>query len=210
MIPNPNDALALDQLYHSTDEATRDRGRAWYPIAQREAELLALDHSVELTTAAGAIAALSPRMEWSKNLDAAATILRAASSGAREAPRVGLGLSTRRAWSIALGAEPLSILGGRKVRAFYRALIGDLDSITLDIWSARAARGADAKQPTTDRDHNALDASYRVAALAAGEHPREYQAIVWIAARGIVEHPAYYSTARSQLSMLNNDEGSEQ
>lgn len=208
MNPNPDDAIALDQLYRSTDEATRDRGRSWYSIAQREAELIALDHSVELTTAAGVVAALSPRMEWSKNLDAAATILRAAANGARVAPRVGLGLSTRRAWSIALGAEPLSILGGRKVRAFYRAIVGDRESITIDIWSARAARGADAKQPTTDRDHNALDASYRVAAHAAGEHPREYQAILWIAARGVVESPAYYSTARAQLSLINNDGGS--
>lgn len=208
MIPNPDDALALAQLYDSTDDATRDRGRAWYAIAQREAELLALDYSVELSTAAGAIAALSPRMEWSKNLDAAATILRAATNGARSAPRVGLGLSTRRAWSIAKGADPLSILGGRKVRAFYRAIVGDRDALTLDVWAARAARGSSAQQPTTDRDHAALDASYRVAAASAGEYPRDFQAILWIAARGIVENPAYYSTARAQLSLINDDGGS--
>lgn len=208
MIPNPDDAIALDELYNATDDATRARGRAWYPIAQREAELLALDHSVELSVAAGVVAALSPRMAWSKNLDAAASILRAATNGARSAPRVGLGLSTRRAWSIAKGADPLSILGGRKVRAFYRAIIGDRDALTLDVWAARAARGADAKQPTTDRDHSALDASYRIAAAAAGESPREYQAILWLAARGIVENPAYYSTARSQLSLINDDERS--
>ena len=202
MIAPLSEAVRLAAVYETAEDATRTSGRAWYALAAREAEAMAEDFTTSADAAAGVVAALSPRMAWHANLDAAARVLRAAATGAEAPPRVGLGDATRKAWRIARGETPLDVLGGDKVRAFYRAIAGDAEAVTIDVHAARAARGtSDGRPPSTSREYDRLAAAYTVAAEAVGEAPRDFQAIIWQAERGIREDARYYTLARRQTSL---------
>jgi hypothetical protein len=178
-------ARTLVEVYDATSEETRTLGGYWYPAAWEHAHAFATAHNVTPWTAAGVIAALSPRAQWSVNLRWAEEVLAAYRDGASEPPTVGLPLSRERAWSIVNGATVLEVLGGDKTRAFFSAIIGDDEALALDTWAIRAA-GLD-RPSLTPRQYEDLAAEYRVAARACGETPRDFQAIVWVATRGRAE-----------------------
>ena len=176
--------IAADNIVRTWETATAAdhvRGVEWYGIA---AELAAeLHHCPE--TAAGVIAAMSPMMSWRSNVDVARRIIAAHDAGA-DCPASGYGLTrnVRKAWAILDGADPLDVLSGRKVRAFYANIIGDPDAVTVDRWAVRIALG-DPEHPGTvgDRDHYAIESAYREAAGRIGIAPRDLQAATWVAFR---------------------------
>lgn len=83
------------------------------------------------------------------------------------------------------GAEPLAVLGGDKVRAFYRAICGDHHAVVLDAHMLRAARFK--KPKTTPREYARIAARLRAEARQHGERPAAFQAIVWCHIRGKAE-----------------------
>jgi len=158
-------------------------GAEWYRDARSSCRRLARDYGVSERTAAGIVAALSPRLRWNENLTYAESVLEHLASGIRIAPPVVpvFSLSRDRAWRIALGERPLDILSGDKTRAFYRCLTGDLDAVAVDIWAARAAGET---RTLTPRRYARVAAAYRAAARSVGLAPSVLQAIVWCAIRG--------------------------
>jgi hypothetical protein len=180
---SPEQVARVVELYDSTSEPIREAGRRWYPAAELEVERLAGAAGLGLEGAAGIIAALSPRQHWTVNLAQASRLALAAARGDLEPPRVAFGANRRKAWQIAAGAEPLEVLGGPKVRSFYRALLGDREAVTVDVWAALAAEGCKRRSPE-GRRYLELEASYRLAARYCDERPRELQAIIWLAVRG--------------------------
>jgi hypothetical protein len=172
----------IASAYLAAPEAIRAAGRCWYPAAWGEALSMAEDAACDPARAAGVIAALSPRAQWSVNLRWARAIL--AARGGAEVPRVGFGATRSAAWRIANGEDPLSVLQGPKVREFYRAISGDLDAVTTDVWAVRAAvpgfRGPEVPAALR-RD---VQRAYRYAARRVGDNPRDTQAVVWLATRG--------------------------
>lgn len=166
--------------YDNASASDANEGAVWYAVAQRFAEALTAGTRLSLAQAAGVIAALSPRVRWLTNMHAASMIVDAALAGAPE-PRVA-GLSTNRAkaWAIACGGEPLSILGGQKVRAFYANIMGDENEVTVDVWAARAALGEFATDRIPTGQYNAIADAYRIAADARNVSPMVMQATVWV------------------------------
>lgn len=95
-----------------------EEGTEWYPLARACAAQMSARYAIPLDVAAGVIAVLSPRMEWSANLQAADDILRAFSRGDDE-PEIGedspdvegekrtsaYGTNIRKAWNIARTGE---------------------------------------------------------------------------------------------------------
>lgn len=159
-------------------------GAAWYGEARAFARKLAREYNVTERRAAGVIAALSPRMQWVANKNAARRFLQAAADGA-SCPQLGLGLSRRRAWAIANGARPLDVLGGPKTRAFYRNLTGDLTAVTVDVWAVRAALDdVSATVNPTATTYGRYEAAYRHAAELLGREPAVVQAVTWCGIRG--------------------------
>jgi hypothetical protein len=114
---NPNSARILD-VWKLATEAERNEGMFWYWDAHAFA--LTLDPE-RPERAAGVIAALSPMKSWKDNcILAARAFEQGFASGA-------LGANVYKADAILSGADPLEILGGHKVRNFYKSIINPMD-----------------------------------------------------------------------------------
>jgi hypothetical protein len=170
-------ARRLLRIYRKATEAARKAGSEWYRKARVTAYEMATRHGHSLSTSAGVIAALSPRLSWTYNVRAADLVL----SGAERVPGV-FAASLRKARAIAAGARPDVVLSGPKVRAFYRALTGDETAAVVDVWVSRAAGiGAASLSPKAYAD---VASALAIAAREAGTSTARLQAAVWVAVRG--------------------------
>lgn len=183
---------ALLAVWDSADESARTYGASWYGDALTTCEQLAREYSFTVRQVVGAVAALSPRVQWHQNISDARTLLAWAEderdgTAPFHIPLRGLGLSAfvanaEKAAECLSVDDPLTVLNGPKQRAFYRNISGDLNGVTIDVWATRAAtRGA---RDTPGRDYPLFERAYRRAARRVGVAPRDFQAGVWIAARG--------------------------
>lgn len=134
-------------------------------------------HGCSAATAAGVIAALSPRLTWSYNVIAAEAVL----AKAERVPGV-FRANLVKARAIAEGARPLTVLSGPKVRAFYRALCGDSSAAVVDVWTARAA-GLD-QTALTPTMYDQVARALRMGADEVGTTTSSMQAVAWVAVRG--------------------------
>lgn len=169
-------ARRLVAWWRAADKAARTAGVQWYREARRIARRLARTHGTTVATAAGVIAALSPRLTWSYNVIAADAML-------AKVPKVPgvFEASKAKAHRIIAGERPLDVLRGPKVRAFYRALMGDRDAAVVDVWTARAAGVQDAPN---EREYAQVAQALRMGADEVGVSTSELQAAVWVAIRG--------------------------
>jgi hypothetical protein len=159
------------------DEATPALGGAWYAEAKRTARALSRKHGVKVSVAAGVLAATSPRQRWASNVGITAALLEDPL-----APVPCFAANVAKARRIIAGEAPLSVLGGDKVRAFYRAIMGDQDAAVVDVWMFRAmgvvAGGI---------KYAEAEAALREAAASVGITVSTFQATVWVKVRGSAE-----------------------
>jgi hypothetical protein len=156
-------------------ESALHTGGVWYSNSRRVARRLARENGVTLSVAAGVIAALSPRVQWAVNVRMAEALL-------SKGETAGLGNSLEAARRIIDGEKPTSVLKGPKTNAFYRAIMGDEDSVVLDSWMLYAAGWH--KDGCTPKEYTTLAECLRRAAERHSVSPREFQAIVWTHVRG--------------------------
>lgn len=181
---------SVDRILATFDATTADErhaGARWYGAAWLYAESLSREFpraDLSAEQVAGIIAALSPRARWSTNLDWARAVVKARAQR-RGCPTVSTGANRRAAWRIARGADPLDVLMGPKVRAFYRAICGDARAVCVDIWAIRVACAEDFAP--TPKQSGEIAAAYAVAAEARGISPRDIQAATWVHARGAAD-----------------------
>lgn len=175
--------------WREADAETRRAGRHWYDSATAEARAIAAELPTGLGTvaAAGILAALSPRAQWSVNVRWAWMIVTERTCPARpftiEPPAVGLPLSRKAAWGIAWGEPPSHHLRGPKVRAFWRAIAGDRDAAVIDVWMLRAM-GISTPTISAAQYERCADA-LREAARRVRVPTRDFQATVWMQVRGV-------------------------
>ena len=100
------------------DEETAYEGRRWYSDAHTIGEQVSalLGHD-DPKYGIGILSALSPQMEWGDNIEQAMLFAKNGWSTMQTAD------NNRKADKIANGVDPLSVLGGEKVRAFYQAIL---------------------------------------------------------------------------------------
>lgn len=174
-------AARILRCYRQATAPTVDAGLNWYRDAHATAR--SLDPG-DPRRAAGVIAALSPRLQWARNLELAA---RAYADGHATGT---LGASCRAANTILGGAEPLDVLAGPKVRAFFTLIAQPDDPRTvcvdrhaIDI--AVGARMSDAERTAlyplaTGGLYQAFARCYRRAATHLGVSPAQVQAVTWL------------------------------
>lgn len=171
-------------VYDSAPETAKVDGERWYETARLTAQAIAGAHGrLSPKQVAGIIAALSPRVSWSRNVAAAYRMVECVVRGWPQPIVDGWRPNRRKAWDIANGSDPDTVLGGPKVSAFYRNLLGCDQSVTIDCWAARAAEGLWNPRPPTGRRYETLARAYRDAARVRNITPRAMQATVWCAIR---------------------------
>lgn len=173
--------------WREADRETRRAGRHWYDSAEAEARAIAaeLPSGLGKVAAAGILAALSPRAQWSVNVRWAwvVAIRRSYHAFTLTPPAVGLPLGRKAAWGIAWGEPPSAHLRGPKVRAFWRAIAGDRDAAVIDIWMLRAMG---IETPTVSpAQYERCAEALREAARRVRVPTRDFQATIWMQIRGV-------------------------
>lgn len=185
-------------VYNQSTASERRDGQLWYPRAQHGAAQIARKYDLPLANVCGVVAALSPGLRWSDNLIDAELLIAAC---ARNEPRPMVGVyGTRnrdRAWVIASGADPRSILGGPKVLSFYSNILDPADAthVTIDRHAYCLAHGlssarsgaASIEVNVTPKRYRELADAYRALSRAIGLLPNQLQATTWLAWKRINE-----------------------
>lgn len=167
----------LARHWRSADLVTVTNGLAWYREAGRLVKCLAAEFGITRSVVAGVLSAVSPRLHWSRNV----TVAREIMSGG---PVTGVfRANVLKAQRILGGGRPLTVLRGNKVRAFYRALLGDRSAVVVDAWMVRAA-GLDPERRLTDRLYGKIARAVVVLARRIGVAAADLQATIWVAIRG--------------------------
>lgn len=166
--------------YDRAPASVKADGVAWYSDALDIAYAYASEFRIEVETAAGVIAALSPQSPWDRNVKDAHALL------AGEAIHVKPDSLTK-AERIIAGEHPLDVLRGNKVRAFYAAIMGDHSVVVVDRHAASCYANrklSDAQvRPvfaTSGKLYRRIAAAYRRAAREAGIAPCAMQAVAWV------------------------------
>jgi hypothetical protein len=162
------------KLYRSTPAETVKVGTDWYSRARSIAAELTPN---DVRIGAGIIAATSPLTPWKRNVELARKCV--AEGGLNGGT---LGNSLRAANRILNGEDPLDVLKGDKVRAFYAAIVGDGSIVTIDRHAyAIAANKPFTKDVSIGKNlYREMNASYIRAAEIAKIDVHALQAITWI------------------------------
>lgn len=171
----------LTAILETCDDSYWQTGTYWYASAHNAAAHLAVTYHTTVRHACGVIAALSPRLPWARNIMYAAQLLETG-----DAPV--LSANKQKARRIAAGEEPLDVLSGSKVRAFYLNMVqpGYGDDVCVDRHAVDAAIGLKGSDETRKRilerkgGYQLVADAYRVAAARFAIAPAQAQAIVWL------------------------------
>ena len=185
------------------DQATPEEieeGISWYAMARREAIVIAARYGITYEQAAAVIAVLSPNVKWENNVQSAHRACEwYARFGAlaRIPGYCGYGANVVKADRVLSG--DIDAVSGPKVVAFFNAIMGDMSTVVVDIWAARAARSKDRLKATMYTgsgempgaiERRAMQKAYKNAAAKINVEPAHMQAIVWVVIRNRTPHHA--------------------
>lgn len=195
MTDTPSVANILS-VYNEATAADLREGLAWYLTAHNWCRVRAGANRPHLIARnAGIVAALSPMNAWGNNKRKAEELisLRGRIVVEKGKPNgIGLGANVEKAIAIYNGADPLDVLGGDKVRAFYQTILDPLADIdpVIDRHAFDIAVG----ERTDEKRRGILSRkgvyaefahAYREAAKIAGIGSAQMQAVTWIAWRNM-------------------------
>ena len=153
-------------------------GTEWYPTAHEIARSVGQG---DVKKGAGIIAAFAPMVKWSLNVEMARN---AVESGAFVGHFKRNNDKALRIWQ---GEEPLKVLGGNKVRAFYQNILtaGTCDTPVIDRHSIAVALNAfpNDKQRSLyarGKRYEQFAQAYREVAAKLGIPVSQLQAITWV------------------------------
>lgn len=177
-------------VYNRASEADLVSGKLWYRLARETALNLAVQYKLkdsqgnpDYQRVCGIIAALSPNTGWKSNLALTAACLKRPRTFSSHWP-----LNVTKVKRILKGEDPLKVLGGHKVRAFYQNLVsgGDAGEPCIDRHALSVCLGHEASEADRVKLGNRVSLqracfnAYRVASILAGVKVSEMQAITWI------------------------------
>lgn len=184
------------KVYQKANAEQIRAGLSWYSDAHKEAGRLseipqAMAFNNSLVSAAGIISAVSPGLQWEKNIEAAERIIRGESLD-------GIGQRYKahrdKAERIRDGSNPEKEFAGRdrpKTRAFWKLLCNPADPfmVCVDghgyaIWSGVRVT-LDKTPHVRDRLYQHIAGDYIVVAKMIGILPCQLQAITWVTWRHI-------------------------
>lgn len=163
--------------YDQATDQDRQEGTLWYPLAHLFAHTVGIG---SVKRGAGILAALSPQTSWPENKRLALN--------ARTGKITGhTGANCRKALECRQGFEPLDVLGGNKVRAFYSLILepGNAFDVVVDRHAFDVALGYvtnNLARKVLERrgGYDYVADAYRNAAAELGILPSVLQATVWL------------------------------
>ena len=169
----------LLRLYRARTESDDTLGRAWYPAAHRIVLDWADTYGVSIATVACVIAAISPQIDWPRNLIAADDVLgeRSISVGGPLLTNVG---KARRILNDRAHQTLPYFPHGPKVASFACNLAGDWSVATIDGHAMQA--GLDDVQANYHlrwAPYAIFAECYRHVARDVGLEPAVFQSIIW-------------------------------
>lgn len=168
-------------VFEQANDEEFEAGVAWYGVAHE----IAIDLGLGAKTGAGVIAALSPQLGWAPNIAAAVNLVK------EDNPRpAGIGPFIEKARRIRDGEEPEAVLGGRKVRSFYRNILypGRPGPVTVDRHAVSVATDiVDIRALDKTGFYQMVAAAYRGAGRLLNLYPHQAQAITWLTYRRLLD-----------------------
>lgn len=153
----------------------------WYSYASQFCAELEDDFTLGKNVAAGIIAALSPLQRWDNQVKDTPGIIHELQAG-KYPSGIGFFSNKDKAVKIFQGEDPLEVLGGDKVRNFYRNLIGDEQAVCIDRHaisiSGFSSKSADAGSLTSGV-YSRIAFAFKCAAQNLGLSPSGIQALTW-------------------------------
>lgn len=176
-------------IYLDADDATRAAGAVWYSEEAARCEDFARRYKRPAHCIAGAAAAISPGLRWETTFSYLAALMKDHHASVPTYSREFV----RRAVFCLMGGEPMAVLSGPKVTAFYKLLARqDADAVVIDGHALNIARGrydvfrhrADYRPPAsvrvTARRYRCAAAAYREVADVVGAPAHAVQAATWL------------------------------
>src|SRR6478736_4256550 len=157
-------------------DADRAEGLAWYGEAYEYASTLTPGNPA---MGAGILAALSPNTSWPQNKVRALTLV--TTGEVRHFPD-----AVGKAKRILAGEEPLSVLGGPKVRSFYTDIMDlpndvvTIDRHAIDIAMGKPLKNAERAPWQKGRNYASIARMYVDVAREYDVTPNQLQAITWV------------------------------
>lgn len=186
--PHVSNVLAV---YNGATADNIREGLSWYLDAHNVALRLAKAYGLSVRQTAGIIAALSPMNGWENNKRKAEQLLiQGNGEGCGLKNNVAKAIAIYNGGSAFMQPDPLDILKGDKVTAFYRTILdpfGDIDPVidrhAFDI--AVGERTDEKRRGILGRKgvYSEFANVYREAAKVAGIGSAQMQAITWVAWR---------------------------
>lgn len=169
----------LARLYRARTDSDDTLGRAWYPTAHRIVLDWADTYGQSIATVACVIAAISPQIDWPRNLIAANDVLaeRSLSVGGPLRSNVA---KARRILADRAGQITPYMPYGPKVASFACNLAGDWNVVTVDTHCMQAALyDVQANYHLGWTPYAVFAECYRLTAVKVGLEPATFQAIIW-------------------------------
>lgn len=168
------------RIVKTFDRATAadlEAGARWYGEAQDLARELA-ERAGSLEHAAAVISHLSPRSTWARNVAAARALILG-----HDMPAGVMSEPLARATVALESSDPEATFKGPKTLRFFRNIVGDVESVTVDVWALRVV-GVSEQAVGRVGVYDAVEHAYRLAARRRGVDPSTMQATTWIVVRG--------------------------
>lgn len=172
---NVNSAASRLQPHHVSG------GKAWYQMAGDYGRAQAAKYSIPVPQAIGTLAALSAGTSWESNKTKFEKILKAQSEG-RPFP-YGMGLDAHRKAAAIMSGQVTpeqAFKTSPKVGQFYPGMMGDLSTLTIDLWATRTATRGGMEQPGRGRARKGIEDAYKRVAQERGMENAQLQASLWL------------------------------
>lgn len=179
-----NITSVFEYVMASASEADLVAAINWYPLANAFCAQWAQAFGLETWQVAGITAALSPQLRWDKNKAQAIEVCARLQNDKSLVGLMAYPANLGKAKRIFTGENPLDVLGGMKVRNFYRNLMLDETAVTIDRHAASIALyGLDTAKSgqiaVTDKLYKLLAQAYADVAQAYSIAPFVVQSVTW-------------------------------
>lgn len=174
-------------IWRNTSPALLAEGSRWYHIAHSWILSLSELTGIDFVKVAGVVAVTSAIQKWDIQMILVPRMLKHyLKSG--ETMGFGWPMISQREKAERVLAGDFDAVSGRKIRAFWFALMGDPEAVVIDRWAYRAAVGEyngefDARAMQKKGVFEDVQEAYREAALEVGVVARDFQAALWVAVR---------------------------